>query len=185
VSGNDPFDGVFNRLNPEDFAQKFETTAAYETSEEVGSFDAYVDSNIGAVRISFQAAPDGWVQPVCALSSATQKKVFIPDDGEVYRTYIDRLNREARLMGANRVFIFLRTKAAVMDQDTEMAKVSPMDKTFRHLVSDWKEAVYWYAEDRTLDVHRHGFLPIKDERLGEMVHGMDEQPNLFQRILGE
>jgi hypothetical protein len=186
---SDNLTGIFDHLDPGDFERT--SSAVHEESRRKladTEFDQFVQTQLRAVRHAFAGA-DGRMNPIAILTSPTVERMFAPEDDETMGQYIDRLAREAHLIGANWLFISHRTSVGIL-MTPEGADVPVADdpKMMAEAVArgEAQEAVYWYAENcsATETLRRHGFLTIVGTHLGQLVEGeADQKVKLFGRIL--
>jgi hypothetical protein len=183
----DEYTGIFDHLTPADF--EITSSAVAEAPNGDRSFDDFVDDQLRALRYAFAAAT-GQVDPLCTLASPNVERVFAPDDDETLGQYIKRLNREARNLAADWVFIFQRTIVGEWVGPADEAP-SPDSNSAMELAranDAIREGVYWHAEDRSGDspVRRHGYVAISsDNQLGDVFEANPAQATSpFAWVLG-
>lgn len=184
---NDEYNGIFDHLNPDDFVR--ETSAVDEVPRVnvgVEKFNQFVDEQLRAVRFAYLAS-DGQINPIAVVASPTVQRMFAPDDDETLGQYLQRLHREANLIGAR--WLFISKQTLVGSQETPASQMKDVnDPESVGDESALTEGVYWYAERREGDErhHRHGIIPELAGRnvLGEMTEGPQEQTvPMFAKIL--
>lgn len=180
------YDGVFDDLNPDDFAR--DTSARAEVSR-LNGFDAFVDEQIRAVRTAWIAS-ETWMQPIALIANHEAQRIFIPDDDESLRQFVDRMHREAVAMGAIWTFVARRAMVASFGDTTEDHDVDLDDPdTWERAVAEGLVVlgVQWYAERREGGdrQQRHGQIHDENGTLGALREGAPNQRvPLFPEILG-
>lgn len=188
---NDEFTGIFDNLNPDDFT--LETSAIDETSREnlgVEAFNAFVDEQLRALRISYAAADGELISPVSILASPVLQRVFSAEDDENMGQYVARLHREAKRMGATWVFTskqtLVGTALMLPDDMVDINDSKAVDKAIEE--GRMEEGIFWYAERREGDErhNRQGIIRVVGNKLGAMTEGpAQQQIPLMAQILGE
>lgn len=174
------FEGIFDDLTPEMFA--LETSAVLEvTGQFTGreAFDAAVDDQIRNVRSAF-ATSGGKVNPLAVLFNATTQRNFTPDRDENLGQFLERLQREARVMKAH--WMFIAKESVFQTYDHEEGEEVP-DPSSKNALSRANAAgkglragILWYAEYREGDGGRRlGTMAATGNRITETTEGDEEQ----------
>lgn len=178
---NDDLDGIFDNLNPSDFAEP--------QHEGVEAFDSFVREMVRAVQFAYLSA-EGLISPVAILANPEEIEMIPAEDGETLNQYIERLTAEADDMGATWLFVSRLTE--VSHRMVAYQEGKSHDATDAVAVQEEREAgrltegLFYYAERFEDDVKdaRHGILKVEGDRLGHPVEGSSFQPvTLFQNIL--
>lgn len=191
----DEFTGIFDDLNPADFA--VQTTARVETylpgSPNVGddAFIKFVDHNIEVLRTSALAASGNDINPVATLASASTQWIFAPEPDENMGDYVARLHDEAKRLGANWCFISRFTQVAASPAGT-FDPSEGIDNNDRgelmQAAGQLERGVVFYAAKIEDGEHkrRHGIMLVEGSGLTPPVFGNPEQPfEIFDAILEE
>jgi hypothetical protein len=183
---NDEYTGIFDEATVGDFLRE---SSARDRWSRTNSFDTFVDEQIRAIRTAWIAA-ETYMQPVALIANDHDQSLFIPDDDETLREFIDRVHREAKAMGATWTFVAKRTMVASFGSEGAEDFDLPVDDA-----EAWEKAVaqglatlgvVWYAEHRDDRVHqrRHGQLQEENGVLGRLREGAPNQSiPLFAEIL--
>ncbi len=177
---DDELTGIFNDLTPQDFTP-FSGRVA---------FDDFVTQNINAMRIAWAAA-DGAVNPVAFLATAGKIDIHTAEDGETLGQYIERVQQEARKMGATWLFVSRKTlvgnyQASSRDTIPDATDPAALEKAIASGLM--VEGLFYYAErleDGQRDC-RHGMMRAEGDRLGELIEGNPHHQTVgfFSNILG-
>lgn len=174
------WEGIFDDLTPEMFA--LETSAVLESSGEFAgreAFDTAVDEQLRNVQSAF-AASGGKINPIAVLFSATMQRNFTPDRDENLGQFLERLQREARVMGAR--WLFIAKESVFQNYDHEEGDEKPDPSSAGALSradaagSGLKAGILWYAEYREGEGGRRlGTMTASGNRITESVEGDEEQ----------
>lgn len=188
---SDEYTGIFDGATMDDFLR--ETSARSEvprTNHGAEAFNQFVEEQLRAVRTAWIAA-ETYMQPLAIVANHDTQRIFIPDDDETLRQFVQRMHREAVAMGAIWTFVAKRTMVATLGEALEVEQ--DIDVTDP---DEWEKAVAaglvrlgvtWYAERREgkSRQHRHGQMADEEGTLGELVEGAPNQAvPLFAEILG-
>lgn len=182
----DEFTDIFAEATVADFLR---SSSARDEMARTDDFDTFVAEQIRAVRTAWIAS-ETYMQPLALVADDRTQKIFIPDDDETLRQFVERVHREAKAMGATWTFVAKRTMVASFGATDDGYDVSIDDE------EAWEKAVaeglvnlgvVWYAEHR--DEHtmqrRHGQMQDEDGTLGRLIEGAANQGfPLFSEILG-
>ena len=181
------YDGVFDDLNPSDFTRF--TSARAEVSRR-GGFDAFVEEQLRAVRTAWIAS-ETYMQPLALVANEEVQRIFIPDDDETLRQFVERMHREAVAMGATWTFVARRAMVASFgDTDEGYSRDLDDPENWERAVAEGlvKLGVQWYAERREPDgdrQQRHGQMQDENGTLGALREGANGQRvPLFPRSSG-
>jgi hypothetical protein len=180
-------DGIFDHLTPDDFVRETSAVDA-ATGEYRGTknYDRWVDQRLQSVHIAYHAA-DGHMNPIALLASPTVMRGFTPDDDETVGDFLERLGREARLIGAHWFFLAKRELVGTMPTDDDDLDVMDQESVQEYInAGKLKPGVLWYAERRegSQRSHRIGFLTIVGNKLGESVEtGAPQTFKAFAQVL--
>lgn len=176
---NDDLAGIFDDLNPEDFARETSAVASAEYDDiRQGreEYLAFVDANLHHIRSAYDEDPDNF-DPIGILHTPEGKRVFLPDDDETNEMFMLRLQREATEFQATWFFIGMIAPAAVCaDRDEAVGGNFVM-----------QDSLCWYAEAREPRFNnvRQGIIVIhKDKTSGDLLEGDPEGASyLFRMVL--
>lgn len=188
---SDELDGptYFDDITPDHFA--IVTSAVYEEEGRytgADAFNLFADEGVRSVRVAF-ATGAGKLNPVAMLVSPTTRRHFSVEQDENLGMFLERLKREALLMGAHWLFIAKKNVFSIYheeDDDAPRPDVASAEAKARALDQDEERVgILWYAERRENEVHhRHGAIEIVDNRLGDAREGDDKQTiGVFSLIL--
>lgn len=192
---DDKLTDIFKDITPEMFAIETSTTHE-EHGHFVGlpAFNAFVDENIRAVRMTFGAGGNDQFHPVAVLVAPGIRRHFAVEPDENLGMFLERLKREAVLLGAQWLFLAKKNVFAVwhedLDDEDDRADAASPDAATRAVRAGAEQQVgiLWYAERREGDEthHRHGAIEINDGKLGSLTEGDDKQAfGVFSLILDE
>lgn len=188
----DEWDGIFDDATVGDFIR--DTSARTEmarTNHGLEAFNLFVDEQIRAVRTAWISA-ETYMQPLAIVADHEKQRIFIPDDDETLRQFVERMHREAKAMDAIWTFVAKRTMVANLGSASDAEHDIDVDDP-----DQWEQAVaaglvqlgvMWYAERREGGdrQHRHGQMVDEGGVLGELREGARNQSiPLFAMILGD
>lgn len=171
---SDQYDGIFDHLRPEDFAITTTASLSKDGAFTPEQFSEFVEEQLHAVRWGFVVS-DGQIIPVGVLASPTVQRVFVPDDDETLGDFLQRIKREADLIGAQWFFFAMESqsktfKASDLDVDPENPPApdsAEMQAALRAAGGEGVvEVIMWYAE--AVGAHpetRGGLIPINGSKL--------------------
>jgi len=188
---DDDFTGIFDNLTPEMFSM--ETSAVDETEGNfrgVTAFNASVDERLRGIRAAF-ASSFGQINPIAVLSNAERQRVFVPEQDENLGMFLERLKREAVMMGAHWFFLAKKNVFSVWYDEAgsegSADVASPeAEQIAAERGSEPEVGILWYAERRegTEIHHRHGVLQIEGNRIAGATEGDSEQTmGVFSLVL--
>jgi len=184
MSEYDDITGIFDHLTPEDFFDP-DTSAQKIPLENGCTFDSFVHEQLTMLRYAF-AACDGNINPMTVLANSEYAIVYQANDEENLGQYIDRMNTEARRIGARWAFFYKRTLVArqAPGNNINVGDATLMEEALK--AGATQEAVYWYAArtDGDEPAMRHGYAAIDDAKLGDVSEGPAQPNDLLNRILG-
>jgi len=180
---NDEFSGIFDELEPDDFAGLFSTDVQTPNVGE-DAFAEFVERHIESTRFAFLAA-DGEINPIAVLANATTCWLHTPEDHESLGDYLTRLAKEARRVEATWFFFVRKTKVGLGDDTTEnMFDPKMLKKAKKN--GQMVDGVFYYASrhEGVDQENRRGIMRAHGNRLGELVEGAPEQEvPVFDEIL--
>ena len=186
------FNGVFDDATVADFIRA--TSARSEvarTNKGAEAFNQFVEEQLRAVRTAWIAA-ETYMQPLAIVANHDTQRIFIPDDDETLRQFVERMRREAKVMGAIWTFVAKRTMvanlgaAAASERDFDVSDPEEYEKAVAAGIV--RLGVVWYAERRegTQQQKRHGQMQDESGTLGEPYEGARNQGlPLFSEILAD
>jgi hypothetical protein len=193
MSDHDNLTGIFDEITPDMFI--VETSAVDEstgTFKGIDAFNASTEERLRGVRATFANAL-GQINPTAVLTNATTQRVFVPQHDENLGQFLERLQREARVMGAHWFFFAKRNAFSVYyetDDDAERHDVTERDGACAREAavrgSEPEIGIMWYAERREGEEihHRHGALKVDGGRIVEAIEGDGNQTlGVFASVL--
>lgn len=151
---------VFAGITPEDFNRETSATDIMKlpkVQQGPAAFNRFVQAMLTGVRESFDAASDQepW-QSTAVLQNGDCRRIFLPEDDETNRMFLNRLRREAQEFGARWFF------AAFRSQNNVWASFEDMDERPDQVV----DSIAWYAEAKESDFEhiRQGAITIAQEK---------------------
>lgn len=181
----DEFEGIFDDLSPEDFNRE-SSARSIKTVKKPKSFDDFVQHWLDATRLAFHAA-DGRMDPTAVMMDSNSRRIiFSPDDDETLGQYIDRLQREARTLGATWFFTTVLTQGGTYQTDEGRIIGDPEALEEAREQDALKPCIYWYAErrDGANDEIRHGIIGIDAGDTGEVFEAPSEHASpIYRKVL--
>lgn len=149
---DDEFTDIFDHLTPEDFF--IESSAISEDEglyKGAASFDLHIEEAIRSVKVSL-ATSWGQMKPVAILSNEKTRRTFTPTEDETLGQFLERLQREARTLGARWFFFAKRHELRLYDEEEGVEIVdAATDEAVETAIKQGKQAetaIFWYAERR-------------------------------------
>lgn len=145
-SSNDPFEGIFDNILPEDFM--YDSTAITErpSTAELGPFMA---EQLYTTRCVY-AASQGDMLPIAVVSSAATTRFLVKEEGEEHVEWYERLAQEARAIGATRTFVAFVGTGIALDANDERVKAIHNQEDLNRAIQDnpdiAQEMMYWYLQ---------------------------------------
>ncbi|NUS02073.1 MAG: hypothetical protein HOV97_05860 [Nonomuraea sp.] len=185
------FIGIFDEISPDMFI--VETSAIDEIEGNfrgATAFNASVDERLRGIKAAF-ASSFGKINPIAILTNATTQRVFVPQQDENLGQFLERMQREARTMGAHWFFFAKKNTFAVYypeDDDEEIYDVgsdAARERAARS-GSDLSVGILWYAERREGEEvhHRHGALEVEGHKVTKATEGDGDQTlGVFSTVL--
>lgn len=179
----DEFSGIFDELDPDDFAGLFSTDVETPNVGE-DAFTEFVDRNLDSTRFAFLAS-DGEINPVAVLTNPTTSWLHTPEDHESLGDYLERLSNEARRVEATWFFFVRKTKVGVGEDSTDnMFDPETLKKAKK--AGQLTDGVFFYAarHEGVETESRRGIMRAHGNRLGELIEGTpDQEVPVFDEIL--
>ena len=191
------FSGIFDDLSPDDFF--LETSAIAERDDGpfygTASFDAHIEETIRNLRVTFSTSV-GRMNPIAILSNRDLQRTFTPQQDEDLGMFLERLKREARLLGASWFFFAKRNVFVLYDgeEDEELHDVTSSDSltAAQQRGGHEEQGIVWFAERRevlgphTSKATRQGVLHLSsagDRIVGETEGDERQTIAVFSGIL--
>lgn len=137
-------------------------------------FDDWVAQYLETARIGYEASEGGidpWVVLVRPTKGEYHRRLFTPEADETNTDFFSRVQREARSMKANQVFVAMISRSTY-SHDEKIPTAGDIGGRFDEFDPIFEESIIWYAESPALT--RYGMIPVHLGRTGEAVENQDE-----------